>query len=609
MTLKHRILAAFFAVIALFGVLTGLMGFYVIKHYVIGKARQEVREALASARSEYAGKITKLSLGIGLVSVSDDLGAMKKKMQIDYLFFVPEDRKDGIKSEIAKKALDGEPVGGTRIIGAEELKEMGGDVYTSVRINVKPTPKARRSDKKILDEAMAIEYATPVSDAAGGRRGVLYGGRMINNDFPLVDKIRDLAFGNELYESKPIGTVTMFLDDVRVATNVLDENGQRAVGTRVSESVYDAVVAKGGTWRDRAFVVTDWYLTAYEPIKDINGKIIGILYVGILEKPYKDLMRNFFLALLATIAAAMALAVFFAVVLASAITAHVTEVVDAADRIARGETGVVLKASTSIREFDRLASSFNNMAGNLHESSRMLKVWNEKLSELNKNYLDLVGFVSHELKGILASTTLNAYSVRDGFLGMVNFKQGKALDSVTRNLDYLASTVRNFLNLSRIEKGEINLNKTDILLKEDIFNHSVDGFHRQAVEKNMIVTNEIEPGLKIFADPDLLEIAANNLVGNAIKYGADGGKVLLSSKDLGDRVEVDVYNDGRPLTAEETEKLFKRFSRLTNVDGRKVRGSGLGLFITKDIIEKHGGAIRVEPRESGNSFVFEIAKK
>jgi signal transduction histidine kinase len=77
---------------------------------------------------------------------------------------------------------------------------------------------------------------------------------------------------------------------------------------------------------------------------------------------------------------------------------------------------------------------------------------------------------------------------------------------------------------------------------------------------------------------------------------------------LGHSYEIEVYNDGRPLTGEETAKLFKRFSRLTQADGRKTRGSGLGLFITKDIIEKHGGSIRVEPRENGNSFVFQIKK-
>ncbi|MBN2831265.1 MAG: cache domain-containing protein [Candidatus Omnitrophica bacterium] len=110
----------------------------------------------------------------------------------------------------------------------------------------------------------------------------------------LVDKINELVFGNEVYKGKPVGTVTIFQDDIRISTNVLNDKGERAVGTRVSKEVYDRVVIKGISWKDRAFVVTDWYFTTYEPIKDISGNIIGILYVGILEKPYADLKIAFF---------------------------------------------------------------------------------------------------------------------------------------------------------------------------------------------------------------------------------------------------------------------------------------------------------------------------
>ncbi len=607
-TLKNRMLVSFFAVIAVLGLFMGLLGFYVIDKDIIQKARKEVKDGLIAARAEYTGKIAKIHNGMNLISPGDDLGVMRDKIGLDYLYFVQESEKAGVKSEIAQRAFAGVRLGGTRIISENELKEMGDEVYKAVKIEVKPTPMARPSDKRSLNEAMAIEYAMPVDSADWGRKGVLYGGRIINNDFPLVDKIRDLTFGDDLYDAKPIGTVTIFQDDVRVATNVLDDAGERAVGTRISDSVYDEVVKKGNTWWDRAFVVTDWYLTAYEPIKDTGGTTIGVLYVGILERPYVDMARNIIIVFIAIITLAIVLAVFLSFVLTTVITKHVREVVDAADKMAKGNLAIRVNTRTTIKELDRLADSFNNMTENLNESHAMLKVWNEKLAELNKNYLDLIGFVSHELKGILASTTLNAYSVRDGFLGMVNFKQRKALDSITRNLDYLAATVKNFLNLSRIEKGEVALNRAEVMLKDDIFAPSLESLHRQAVDKEMEVENNIPAALAVNGDPDLLTIVANNLVGNAIKYGAEKGKVIINASDLGDSIRVEVYNDGRPITDEEKLRLFKRFSRLASADGKKVRGSGLGLFITKDIIEKHGGSIRVEAREKGNAFIFEVKK-
>jgi signal transduction histidine kinase len=81
----------------------------------------------------------------------------------------------------------------------------------------------------------------------------------------------------------------------------------------------------------------------------------------------------------------------------------------------------------------------------------------------------------------------------------------------------------------------------------------------------------------------------------------------LSSKILENIGEIDVYNDSEPIRQEDKEKLFKRFSRLDTPVNRNVKGTGLGLFITKQIIEKHGGKIWVEPRKNGNSFIFELA--
>jgi len=124
----------------------------------------------------------------------------------------------------------------------------------------------------------------------------------------------------------------------------------------------------------------------------------------------------------------------------------------------------------------------------------------------------------------------------------------------------------------------------------------------------MDVTNNIAATITVQGDLDLLRIAANNLVGNAIKYGLDSGKVTLSSEEIAGRVRIEIYNDSRPIGEDEKAKLFKKFSRLQNPGEKTVKGTGLGLFVTREIIAKHGGNIWIEPRENGNSFIFEIGK-
>lgn len=232
----------------------------------------------------------------------------------------------------------------------------------------------------------------------------------------------------------------------------------------------------------------------------------------------------------------------------------------------------------------------------------------EKSAALNESYPDVIDLVCHELKGILVSTSANVYSVREGLFGVINPRQRKALDLVIRNLNYLAVTVEKFLNLSRIEKGELTLKRTEVCLREDVFDSSLEIFAEMATQKGMEVVNNIQSQMRVNCDADLMLLVANNLVSNAIKYGLDKGNIVLSSKDLGDKVQIEIYNDSRPIKGEEKAKLFKKFSRLCFPENNRVKGTGLGLFITRGIITKHGGNIWVKPREHGNSFIFQIEK-
>jgi signal transduction histidine kinase len=249
------------------------------------------------------------------------------------------------------------------------------------------------------------------------------------------------------------------------------------------------------------------------------------------------------------------------------------------------------------------------MSSRLKERELSLNLSNEKLAELNKSYLDLLGFVAHELKGLLSSAVINAYSLRDGFLGMINFKQKKAVDSICRNLDYLDATVKKFLNLSRIERGNLDINKTEFSIGKDVFDYSIQTFIQLVNAKHMKVKNEIAPELKVRADIDLMQIVANNLVNNAIKYGLEGGEIRVSAKDDGEFFTIEVYNDSTPIPPDQIDRLFKKFSRLNTPEKKKVKGTGLGLYITKQIVEAHSGHIFVEAKDNGNSFIFTIHKE
>ncbi|MFA5069579.1 MAG: cache domain-containing protein [Candidatus Omnitrophota bacterium] len=606
--LKFYIFSALFLQVIVTAILMAILGYYTIQHDIVARAQREVARKIEAAQIVYDNELEKIRTALVLTRDAKSLISVKGILDVDYVYEVPASLKDTVKSDIARAAFAGNLCGGSRIIEADELKAISNVLLDRVKTKIEYTPKAKPDDKRFSDSALAIEYAMPIMDEARNVSAVRYAGRIINRDFALVDNIRDVVFGHEFYDNMSVGTVTIFQDDVRIATNVLNHSGERAIGTRVSEEVYDRVMRKGASWNDRAFVVSGWYLTAYKPIKNLADDTIGILYVGMLEKPFNDLRVKRFLMFLVIIAIAAFLALFASFMLASKILSPLYKALDASGRISEGDLSCRLTENSSIREFDRLAGSFNAMAMKLAEREKSLISSKQEYEAMSKSYLDLVGFVSHELKGILASIVLNAYSLRNKLLGPVNEAQSKALDSVARNLDYLTQTVKNFLNLSRIEKQEMVLRKTEFFIKNEIFDASVEGLIHQAEEKKMTIHNDIAGDIKVTADSGLLRIAANNLLTNAIKYGKRDGKINLSSRVLEDYVEIEVYNEGKPISVIDVDRLFKKFSRLHYEGEDKVKGTGIGLFITKEIIRLHGGSIRVEPRPNGNSFIFSLRK-
>ncbi len=608
-SLKSKILLSLVLVILVLAVSIALLGFYVIQKNIIERAEDKVRNDLTAARMVYTAEIDRIGRHLRLFSLDTDAELFRDKLNLDYLQVVTPDDFNGVRSEIVAKAVEQKAaVGGTRLISNEELEQFNSELQRRAAIAIVPTPMARPTDRRVLAEVMAKEYAMPVINDDGTLQAVVYGGRIINRDFTLVDRIRAMVFGNEQYDGKPIGTVTIFQDDVRISTNVINPDGTRAIGTRVSAPVYGQVVERGKIWHDRAFVVADWYKTAYEPIRNVNGRIIGILYVGTLEEPFNDMAREMAVLFLMFVGLVTVLAVILSIVLAGAISKPLTNVLEATVRLSSGELGYRVNAETGTLELDRLADSFNQMSAKLEERDQKLRISNEELKALNKSYVDLIGFVAHELKGILASAVMNAYAVRDGFLGMINFKQRKAMDSVTRNLDYLGATVKKFLNLGRIERDELSINRTDLRLKKDVFDVSIGSLEAVSQRKGLQIENEIPDDLAVHADLDLMQIVANNLVSNAIKYSFEKGLIRISGEVLENMVRVEVYNDSTPIGDEQKRRLFQKFSRLDNPETKKEKGTGLGLYITKQIVEGHGGRIWVEPAEHGNTFIFEIER-
>ena len=187
----------------------------------------------------------------------------------------------------------------------------------------------------------------------------------------------------------------------------MSDEGERAIGTRVSEEVYDRVIGEGRQWIGRAFVVNAWYVTAYEPLRDIDEQIIGMLYVGVLEQKFVDMRSRTLLTFFAITIIGMILVLIVSYFFANTITKPINFLVKASKKIAGGDflVRVMVKSRDELGELER---AFNVMASGLQQRDEELKnqtqqqlMRSEKLAALGRMAAGIAHELNNPLTGIL----------------------------------------------------------------------------------------------------------------------------------------------------------------------------------------------------------------
>jgi len=461
-------------------------------------------------------------------------------------------------------------------------------------------------------DAMIMGTAIPVIN---GEKiiGILSAGFLLNGNNELVDEIRDSVMYGDYYKGRAVNTVTVFMGEKRIATNVVGENSGRATGTKASEKIISSVLQNGNPWTGRAWVVDAWYLSKYEPIKNPDGNVIGMLYVGELEEKYRDIRFRAVASVLSVVFAAMVFSILVFTFIAWGILVPVRKLHSATVMLMNGDRKARITGKFSAelgdltRSFNKMADDIETHTGEIEKKQKELAALNSELELTNRNYIDMLGFVSHELKNPLASAVMGLHTVKDGYLGEMNEKQLKALNSVAESLDYFKDLIKNYLDLSRLEKGEYTVLRKNIHLKNTVIDPVLEQFAEELKARHISIDIGVHDETKVDADPDLLRIVYDNLISNAIKYGKDGGVIRLREKIADGRFVFSVYNEGVGIAKEKMPLLFKKFSRIYRTEHAGKRGTGLGLYSCREIIKKHGGKIWAES-EPGKwvEFSFDI---
>lgn len=227
-----------------------------------------------------------------------------------------------------------------------------------------------------------------------------------------------------------------------------------------------------------------------------------------------------------------------------------------------------------------------------------------EIRRLERIRRDFVANVSHELRTPVSIIRANAETLLDGAIEKPEVAQ-KFLDALLRAADRLAALVADLLEISRIEAGTYEIHP-DSLELVGVVEHTIDSVERLAQEKNLTIQADVSEDIVLWADEPALEHVLLNLVDNAVKYTPVGGKITVRARVLGDKVRIEVEDNGPGIEPRHRARVFERFYRVDKGRSREVGGTGLGLAIVKHLAEAMDGQVGVEPAQPQGSIFWVV---
>jgi len=496
-------------------------------------------------------------------------------------------------------------------LDAAELLGLAPHLAARIHIPLIPTRGAAPTERHIDDRALVMLATTPVRDTDGSILALLRGGVLLNQNLPFIDHINRIVYPDGSLPFGSHGTATLFMDDVRITTNVRLFQDERAIGTRVSQAVRDAVLAHGQTWLDRAFVVNDWYVSAYEPLLDGHGERVGMLYVGYLEQPFRYVKYGMLALIVAIFLVVMVLAALFSLRWARSIFRPLEQMNQTMQRVEDGNTGARVGAVSARDEIGALARHLDQLLDVIDDKTRALQRWaaelDAKVVERTRELAQSNASLQQAQQQLVKSEKLAAIgqltaSVAHEINNPIAVIQGN-LDLMRETLGAHAEPVKAELTLLDQQVERMRLIVTQLLQYARPTEYAG---YVEAVDVNRTLENslvlvahllgrtriEVERDLQATAHTGInrqeLQQVVINLLINAIQAMPEGGRLRLRTRNREDGktgVLLEISDSGPGLSERVRERLFRPFFTTKN------DGNGLGLWISVGLVERYGGSI------------------
>ncbi|OJF97997.1 histidine kinase [Rhizobium sp. 58] len=552
------------------------------------------------------------------------LDQSRDRLGLDFLLLVDENgRRIETSGEnaidpawpVVSAALGGTSSTAIDIFSNEQLARIGQPLAERARIDLVPTANATPSDRNLETRGMVVQSASPVR-SAGGKKAALVGGILLNQNLVFIDTINDLVYREQSLPEGSKGTATLFLEDVRISTNVRLFEDRRALGTRVSGAVRATVLDQGRTWLDSAFVVNDWYISAYEPISDSFGKRVGMLYVGFLEAPFRQAKYSTLLTIVLAFLVVTVISVPIFLRWARAIFKPLERMNGTIADVEAGDLGARTGLRDASDEIGRVALHLDGLLDQLQQRDRELRHWNDELNdrvaertrelELANRQIEATTkqlIMSEKLAAIgeitagVAHEINNPIAVMQGNLDVVRSLLGRHVDSaqtefrlIDEQIHRISQIVTKLLQFAKPEEyaGYVERHAPSAVISDclPLVQHLVNS------AKIALVREDGATRLVLMNRTELQQVVINLIV-NAIHAMPDGGTLSIRTRDAEmdgkSGLTIDIGDTGSGIAPEVMRRIFDPFFTT-----KRQEGTGLGLSISQRLVARQGGRITAE---------------
>lgn len=591
---------------------------------------QESRSQALKAWSESAYLRSLLSQRGGKLN-NKDLQAQAERLGFAYLRLIsptgmvlssfPSRLPYMLDPEVQKSVKFRESGSYTVLLSNKELMDISPDLASRAVQAIIPTSNATPSPKSAEDRGLVVQVLQPVFND-GNMLGYLEGGLLLNGNLGLVDEINNLIYSPNTLLEGSIGTTTIFLEDVRVATTVRRDGESRALGTRVSDVVRQSVLGRGEVWLERAFVVNDWYVAAYAPLLSPEGARIGMFYVGFLEAPYANIKTQLLILFLLAVGAAMVLGAMMVVRLTSGIFYPLRRMNYIMSLQERGDTAARVGDLRREDEFADLANHFDALLDQLDARRSELLGLNEQLDErVRQRTADLQAAnqkLHQAVEQLLASEKLaalgqltagiahefnNPLAIMMGHLDLIrmtlndpeSLKTVRLLDEQVHRMRNIVQKLLQFCRPDEYASYTEEINVNEIIQDSILFVRNEIDMARAQLKFDFSAQQTVQ-----ISKTELQQVMVNLLINatHALEGQFDaqfaalneGPTISIKTADvrLSDgqpAVQILVQNNGEAIPPDRLQLIFKMFYTSKQAG----RGTGLGLPVSRMLVQRYGG--------------------